>query len=206
MLISVLYLVFQTFKSVIVNLEMSHKHQKYYIILFLLILLPIQLFSQQENEQIEEINELRQLGLLNGIILTEDEGNTINLNELIRQGEYGLVLPEGLPANGNEGLIYQEGDYNQATLNQSGNSNNFGLLQKGDNNQYDGTINGDENLIRILQLGNGNNVLQDLKGDGMQLDVIQEGNNHEVIQIEKDGTSPAYQIHQQGENGMQITY
>ncbi|GAO30103.1 hypothetical protein [Geofilum rubicundum] len=161
--------------------------------------------AQEAEENTQQVLELDELGLLSkGIITPIDGESTPAITEYLSTNPDVLFF-SGTPEQGNTSVIYQEGDYNKANLNQTGDSNNFGLLQKGDDNLYDGTINGDENLIRVLQLGNDNKVFQDLEGDGMQLDVIQEGNNHEVIQIEKDGTSPAYQIHQQGEHGMQIT-
>jgi hypothetical protein len=161
--------------------------------------------AQETEENTRQVLELDELGLLTKGIVTPMNGESTPVISEYLSSNPDLLFFYGIPEQGNTSVIYQEGDYNQAELNQAGNSNNFGLLQKGDNNQYDGTLNGDENLIRVLQLGNGNNVLQDLEGNGMQLDVIQEGNNHEVIQIEKDGSSPAYQIHQRGEHGMQIT-
>jgi hypothetical protein len=176
------------------------------LIVLIILIFTISLQAQTTNqEQLEEVIELGQLKLLSkGIITPIGEKNTPVITEYFSANP-DLLFFSGTPECGNTSVIYQEGDYNQTSFQQTGNRNNFGLLQKGDSNQYDGTINGDENFIRVLQLGNGNHVLQDLKGNGMQLDVIQEGNNHEVIQIEKDGTSPDYQIHQQGEHGMQIT-
>ena len=160
--------------------------------------------AQEPEENTQQVLELDELGLLNkGIVTPIDGASTPVITEYLSANP-DLLFFRGMPLQGNAAAIYQNGDNNQATLNQTGSSNNFGLLQKGDGNRYKGDLNGDDNLIRVLQLGNYNNVLQDLEGNNMQLDIIQKGNHHEVIQIEKDGTSPAYQIHQQGENGMKI--
>jgi hypothetical protein len=118
-------------------------------------------------------------------------------------GLFPVMMMEALQ-QGSKSVIVQQGNNNSAFLTQAGDRNLVGILQNGDKNQYDGSLKGEDNLIRVLQLGNANNVFQYLEGNGMRLDVIQEGNNHEIFQVEKNGSMPAYQIHQEGASGMRI--
>lgn len=170
---------------------------------FLIIWFSCNLFAQQDQQekQLQEVVELDQLGLINNteIIGAEQKDQSVSEPYLFHS-----LFPSSLPDAGNFASVIQHGNVNQASLTQTGNRNSFGLLQDGNRNRYEGLLVGEENLIRVFQIGNNNFLQQDLAGSNMNLEVIQEGNNHKFTQIERDGTSPAYQVRMEGNNGMEI--
>jgi hypothetical protein len=155
-----------------------------------------------EKEQYREFVELDQLGIINrpNEIIGGDQRN----QQVFTPSQGSSLFPSGLPSQGNYAGILQYGNNNTGSIIQSGQQNSFGLLQEGNNNQYEGLLSGESNFIRVFQLGNNNRVSQDLWGTNMNLEVIQEGNYHHLIQVERDGTSPSYQVHMQGNNGMEV--
>jgi hypothetical protein len=167
---------------------------------FILLTEVMCLSTQSQIIDLEKVIELDQLGLY-------EMGAVSELGEKI-YSDRDWVLESGMMMEalqqGSKSVVVQQGNENSAFLTQQGDENLVGVLQNGDKNQYNGSLKGEDNLIRVLQLGNANKVFQDLEGTGMRLDVIQEGNNHEIFQVEKDGSMPAYQIHQEGTSGMRI--
>lgn len=175
------------------------------LLLFLsaLIFVPAIAQDDPEKEQIKEVVELGQLGLIK-----ENQGGNSNGNTQAGQqyAQQQIRLFEmSTPQTGNNALIIQNGNQNQTNVTQTGDKNGFGIAQNGNNNQYNGQIAGEENLIMVLQNGNNNYVSQDLEGNQMNLNVVQDGNNHQLHQVEKDGTSPSYTVTQTGNSGMEVT-
>lgn len=111
---------------------------------------------------------------------------------------------------GNSGIlpnvaeINQQGYGNFASSSQNGNSNITEIGQYGSDNSADINVVGNYNLAGVLQVGNGNSVEQDLIGNGIAYGIFQFGNNNLVNQIQTEPTSIPIQIHQNG-NGMRLT-
>ncbi|MFW6275676.1 MAG: hypothetical protein ACOC2M_03480 [bacterium] len=168
------------------------------IILFVMLLItPVLIVAQtEESDDIQTVVELEQIG-------QNDSDSDRDLFNIISPLDDAFMENQNSP-DGNHAVIVQHGDENSAILNQEGDRNHIGVFQHGDDNDYEGTVAGENNLIRVLQFGESNFVSQDLGGNDIRLKVTQDGNNHEVYQVEKDGSSPAYQIHQTGETGMKI--
>jgi hypothetical protein len=167
-------------------------------ILFLMLLtIPVLMVAQtEESDDLQEVVELDQIGQYD----IDADGDLLNV---ISPLDDASIANQNSPG-GNHAVIVQHGNDNSAILSEEGDQNNFGIYQHGNANEYEGILVGENNLIRVLQVGESNFVSQDLGGNGMRLQVIQEGSNHEVYQVEKDGSAPAYQIHQTGEAGMKI--
>ena len=173
-----------------------------HLLVMMVLMLPLWAQTGQDEKELEEVAELNQLGLIHSEEIM-GAGQT-KQNQAIQQDNYASLFPTGIPEIGNVASMIQNGNNNDASLLQSGNGNNFGLLQDGNKNAYQGSLSGEDNLIRVIQRGNHNSVTQQLEGSQMNLEVLQEGNNHELIQTETAGNSPAYQVHQQGNNGMKV--
>jgi hypothetical protein len=170
------------------------------IIFYMLVASSFFVLEAQENH-VQEVVGLKQLQMYDEIIISPQNFVNSTSSKQVLKFESMHFCPSLL--HGNNISVFQQGNSNKADIYQQGNGD-FDLLQKGNNNNYRGIIAGEENLIRVLQLGNNNFVNQDLWGGAMNLKVIQEGNNHQLHQTEKDGSSPAYIIHQQGNSGMKV--
>ena len=158
-------------------------------------------------------------------VMAQEPGNDL-AEEWIEPGQIGIINEDGTIAplgvnfenrlhiqarqrtdnqqTGSHVYIEQQGDGNVAEWVQNGSNNSFSLRQDGNGNVQEGYLSGEDNLIEVLQQGNNNKLIQELEGTGMDLGVRQFGNEHEFIHIEKSGTSPAYQIRQEGDHGMKI--
>lgn len=127
------------------------------------------------------------------------------INNLILNNSKTLSTQQFQTTIGNQSIIAQVGNSNQAILFQRGHQNLIELTQIGDFNQYEGVLRGNDNLIRILQIGNDNCLLQQLMFSGKEREIIQEGNNHHLTHIEHNIFTPNnIRIHQQGQNGMKV--
>ncbi len=140
----------------------------------------------------------------------ENINSNLNLNNAAMIQQVGNYNEANINQAGNSGIfpnmaeINQQGVGNIASSSQNGNSNLTLIGQNGSNNSADINVVGNFNLAGVLQVGNGNAVQQDLIGDGISYGIIQFGNNNLVNQLQTQPTSIPIQIHQNG-NGMRLT-
>lgn len=171
-----------------------------FLVLIVLFAIPA-VFSQEPGDDIdEEWIELGQMGIIN------DDGTISDNNHPWANGQLTIKdreRAETRPA-GNQVYIEQQGSDNVAEWMQEGSNNSFSLKQYGNDNVHEGYLRGEDNLIKVLQQGNNLKLTQELEGTEIGLDVSQSGNEHELIHIEKSGSSPAYQIRQEGNHGMKV--
>lgn len=125
-----------------------------------------------------------------------------------------------LPSLGNSILIYQEGQQQQAAVQQAsqlgrievlqqgnghqlratkqGIGNQWQIRQEGEGHEFSGLLRGDNNDVDVGQYGANNRLVQELIGDGMEYTIVQDGQNLELIQIEHNPQAPAYRVEQTG--------
>ena len=178
------------------------KNEKYLFLLFSLTFFFFSALSSQNvdaNKVDEEVIDLDQLGILN-----EDGTISTSFYDTDRQIMMKARQRAENQRTGSYVYVEQQGNRNVTEWLQQGPNNTFKLKQDGNDNVHTGYLRGEDNLIEVLQQGNNNKLTQELEGTGIDLDVSQFGNKHELIHIEKSGTSPAYQIHQEGDHGMKI--
>ena len=173
----------------------------FFIIMYNLFLAVISLYAQDHLTQNDSINIYQNIESIN---------TNLNLNNAAMIQQVGSYNEANINQAGNSGIfpnvteINQQGFNNFASSNQMGNSNITAIGQYGSNNSADINIVGNYNFAGVLQMGNGNSVQQDLIGDGIGYGIIQFGNNNLVNQVQTQPTSIPIQIHQNG-NGMRLT-
>lgn len=149
------------------------------------------LLNTLSTEQIQILNNQPTPGTAGFVILNQSgDGNGSSVNQ----------TATGLQTN--QAIIIQEGNNNQADLNQSGSGNTGNVIQNGNGNTYNLDLAGDNIKTTVHQNGNQNNINQDLSGSDLDYILIQNGSNNEIIQLENSSQTqmPAYQLEQNGNN------
>lgn len=122
----------------------------------------------------------------------------------------GLTAAEALaatvlsPAGGtNVVVLVQDGDFNEAQVEQQGTGNRFALVQQGDFHRTTAQIIGHANTTTVTQRGAGHEYDLLMVTDAVDLlPVVQEGEGNRAVQFVAPGLLPAG-IEQRG-NGMEI--
>ncbi|MBT9393798.1 hypothetical protein KLP40_11550 [Hymenobacter sp. NST-14] len=124
--------------------------------------------------------------------------------QLIQQaGATPALLPAASPDNQNQALLTQQGNGNQATIEQhllsAGRGNVATILQTGNGNAAAALQTGLANRTTITQVGTGNVAVSDLTGYNTESNILQNGNRNQVDQqLVRD--NQRYSVEQQGNN------
>ena len=164
------------------------------------------IFGQQDNNKTEEAF-LQQIQS-SVPISNSEEGLDFSNKAQIQQNGNGNDASinqtfTGTNFSGNVAELIQNGNINEATLTQSGSGNIHSITQHGRGNMFEASVIGDNNYSTIEQYGRENIINQDLVGNDMTFTLTQRGNNNEISQIENDQQSRQYEIMQYG-NGMKL--
>ncbi len=139
----------------------------------------------------ENINSIDSLNIHQNI---ENINSNFNLNNAAMIQQVGSFNEANINQAGNSGIlpnvaeINQQGYNNFASSNQNGNSNLTLIGQRGSDNSADINVLGNRNLAGVLQVGNGNTVSQDLMGDDLHFLIFQNRQR----QFDKPGSDTAY--------------
>jgi len=165
--------------------------KKFSAYFFLILFASISLFAQENqttvfqsgNANISEILQIIQGAMdqnpsNNSLIEQFGEHNIVKVSQSIhqkRETNTGIILQDG---NLNEAILEQIGVSNISNITQEGSENFTKIQQEGNQNLAEISLIGNNNQYTLIQSGNGNQVIENYIADNLNISIIQDGNNN----------------------------